>query len=993
MRKREMIAALILAMPFVLLAQASVQNYTVGASGVTQYTLVEQDSSGNVVPAVGLSGEYVGIAQATVPAGQVVPVSSGDGQLSSCQFDGAPVVGDIVIESVTSPDECSDAGSKSLGLVQARSSVIGVVQAVSATVGIVRQEGLGVYGSAGFVTTSTLNNQAFAGSIAAPSLNTGQINNIFYVSGYAPSGIHTAYDMARQAADAAAAANPSVGSVLILSPGPNSTCDAVPLPSLGTSGGTSGTTSIIGWGSGVSSLLKQSGCVPGAATLSHGDSPQGVLSSGQYIGFRVDANHIDAAGCEIYGMQLTTFEDVWCGNSIGGDHQWEFGNRDANNIGWADNIYAYGIHTYDYVGGGKGGILAPQWTAGSLTGLTVLNGGTKSYSTQYTRATLIGPDVASCTSLPTLTPTVAQTSPASFSNLPAFYYGALTGATITNPGNCVRTARIYVLLQDGIPNLYGFKFTNMSDSNLYDVEATGAQTYGEYISDITSANNFYHEHPYTNQTVQISDNGTGNSHVGAQFDSPGQFAFAMHGPNGSVTDSVIEWDGASYLGSSAFYAPEDRVPYTNWDIDNFQCAGGRFISANPYFQLLTNQVGPLSSTNGVSPGIYMSNAQLCDGTNAVINSLGTSAATADGTNFTFRDGIGMWFNTANVPPPGYTDKGVIGIHQDLNGNNMLWLKNTTSAAADTDGFGIDALGQVALSVPMNGDVVAQAMAAPTAPTVFTAGTPGSTAYAYYCTAVSLLGAETAPGAAATIMTGGAVLSTTNYNVVVCPFVEGFKYFNVYRGMNGAGLPTGYVGGVSKVNYERNRGFEDTGMAASVYPASGIQTGSLGIKKGNFYIALSGAPNGKYAVTLPNLSGYALWGQTASVAAGDLVTGSSTAGLIQDSGIALSGLMTAPAKSVATLQAGTNVSSVLCLTSTCTNLRGMLAVKGGTATTGVIASLGWTATPTVYVCSFAQNGGAFQYGVGSSAASLTGVNVTSANSVAGATLTISYACQP
>jgi hypothetical protein len=86
---------------------------------------------------------------------------------------------------------------------------------------------------------------------------------VFYVTTYSASGTHTDYDMARQAADAYATANPWTGSILVLKPTANVTCDAVPLPSLGLLS----TTSIIGAGSGTSSIVKSAACPASAATL------------------------------------------------------------------------------------------------------------------------------------------------------------------------------------------------------------------------------------------------------------------------------------------------------------------------------------------------------------------------------------------------------------------------------------------------------------------------------------------------------------------------------------------------------------------------------------------------------------------------------------------------------------------------------------------------------------------------------------------------------
>jgi hypothetical protein len=96
---------------------------------------------------------------------------------------------------------------------------------------------------------------------------------------------------------------------------------------------------------------------------------------------------------------------------------------------------------------------------------------------------------------------------------------------------------------------------------------------------------------------------------------------------------------------------------------------------------------------------------------------------------------------------------------------------------------------------------------------------------------------------------------------------------------------------------------------------------------------------------------------------------------------------------ATLTPGTGVTSVTCASAACTNLRGTLTIVGGTATTGTVAALSWTATPTAYVCTATMNGGATSYGIGNSVATTTGMNVTTAVSVLGITFTVNYSCQP
>ena len=420
---------------------------------------------------------------------------------------------------------------------------------------------------------------------------------VFYVTTYSASGTHTDYDMARQAADAYATANPWTGSILVLKPTADVTCDAVPLPSLGLLS----TTSIIGAGSGTSSIVKSAACPASAATLRHDDSPNGDLSSGLYQGFTVDANHVDSAACEFYGMNLTTFIDVACGNAAAAaDHELEFGNQDANNFGWMDNIYIYDLKTFDSVIGGGGAVLTPVWDLGTLRSVAVSSGGTTPYTSQYTRAQLTGADISTCSSVPTLTLTLNSSS-------------YINGAVITNAGSCESTARIYILVQDGTPTMYGMKFTNMADSHVWGLQASNSATYGEGWLIGSSNNSIYNEHPDSNQLIQITDNGNGNRHISPVFSNPGGYAAAIYSQNGTFQNAILTWDNGSYVAASGYFVGNDPRVFQDWTIQNSQC--GTTSSSN--FIPLTTRSGLLSANNPLPVGVKPQNIEACDGTNVV----------------------------------------------------------------------------------------------------------------------------------------------------------------------------------------------------------------------------------------------------------------------------------------------------------------------------------------------------------------------------------------
>lgn len=115
--------------------------------------------------------------------------------------------------------------------------------------------------------------------------------------------------------------------------------------------------------------------------------------------------------------------------------------------------------------------------------------------------------------------------------------------------------------------------------------------------------------------------------------------------------------------------------------------------------------------------------------------------------------------------------------------------------------------------------------APPAPSVATVGTAGSTSYAYECTGVDALGAETTAGTQTAITTGNTTLDSTNYNTIQCG--GNFVKAKIYRTSSG-GNPssTGYIGEVTRDGVFPK--FEDTGLTASGSPPVSNTTGGASI---------------------------------------------------------------------------------------------------------------------------------------------------------------------
>jgi hypothetical protein len=98
----------------------------------------------------------------------------------------------------------------------------------------------------------------------------------------------------------------------------------------------------------------------------------------------------------------------------------------------------------------------------------------------------------------------------------------------------------------------------------------------------------------------------------------------------------------------------------------------------------------------------------------------------------------------------------------------------------------------------------------------------------------------------------------------------------------------------------------------------------------------------------------------------------------------------------TYTGGTGVTSVGCATSyTCTNQRGELTIVGGTATTGTIATVNFSATLSSApgLCWANQDGGTTLFGISNGVPSTSGFTIGAAVSVLGQTVTVDYGCQP
>jgi hypothetical protein len=214
--------------------------------------------------------------------------------------------------------------------------------------------------------------------------------------------------------------------------------------------------------------------------------------------------------------------------------------------------------------------------------------------------------------VPTLTPIVSNLVSTNFPPLPTVNYGFVTGATINDPGSCSNTAQLYIIIQDGVPVMYGMKFTNIIMSRAWNLESTASSYYGEAWLRSSARNSVIGEHTYTNQTIQILEYGTSNNHVNAYFDGPGEYGAAIFGKSGSFSNSIFSWNSASYPLAVGYDLGALPGVYQAWAITNSQCTNS---TAN--FTSIETAQGPLLATGPAPSGVSLNDIERCDGSNSV----------------------------------------------------------------------------------------------------------------------------------------------------------------------------------------------------------------------------------------------------------------------------------------------------------------------------------------------------------------------------------------
>ncbi len=276
------------------------------------------------------------------------------------------------------------------------------------------------------------------------------------------------------------------------------------------------------------------------------------------------------------------------------------------------------------------------------------------------------------------------------------------------------------------------------------------------------------------------------------------------------------------------------------------------------------------------------------------------------------------------------------------GTSTVYANQTNSSGALTvkplAGLGVGTT-TATNSLTVQGSVKTAPLPTPTAPTLTTSGTAGSTSYSYVVTALDGSG-ETTGSTTATIATGNATLTSTNRINISIPAVGGAIQYKVYRTASG-GTPstTGLIG-----TFGAGATITDTGLAGGGGNAPGTNTtggssfgGAVGISTltnaANAFTVQDASANSILSVSTNNYAGGANAANATLKVAMDSVTSRSinAAGTINASGADFAEYFTQAVPG--SLRAGdlaclTGTRTVTACTGTSSSLVGAVSTKPG-----------------------------------------------------------------
>lgn len=442
------------------------------------------------------------------------------------------------------------------------------------------------------------------------------------------------------------------------------------------------------------------------------------------------------------------------------------------------------------------------------------------------------------------------------------------------------------------------------DAGVSDLKTYGLHGFGAAVQYPASSGIF----PYAEQYTIDDKGGAGNVHTNPILDSFSKAGIYMEGTYNTVINPFYE----VIVNSTGYTIPPASLVRFGINAKNENFIGGNCQGYNTTGAPLSQEVlyDSGASVNSVLLGSSYTSAAGCG---LYTYQYQNGGGNAGGVNYTASSSSGgvqaYGFYVREPAPP------------SVGACDFRALTNTA-----TPTFCMTQFGDMKTATDQAVALISARVGTIAAPTLATVGTPGSTSYSYEC--VGVVNGASSLGTPATITTGSAVLSSTNYNTIACPYTTTayVQTYSVYRTAGGA------TQGLLFSNLEPQSLVSDTGVTAT--------------------------------------------GSVPSYDATGLISGPS---IINTTGA-----------TAITSATGTSPTTATC-SGTCTIAHGSIQIVASTFTTGTFLTLVWPTTNVAWTCTGFQNGGTAVHVLNHTTATATGVTFGAGTSISGDTFYVDYNC--
>lgn len=422
-------------------------------------------------------------------------------------------------------------------------------------------------------------------------------------NGSRPTQFDCAFYIAQSLVTSTAGVNLQLGS------GVYSSCIGMTYPTVGAPGLPG--VNIIGAGPGVSTIKQTCTLLSGSGGdgLAMLNVPVATVSFSLprliFRGFTLDANGL-AWNFDLHACQQCFINDIDLLNpAFGSDHAFEAGTIGGTNKGWVFELNMQNValvYNANVTGHGHGNGAATFTVAvsGGVPTITVTNGGLNYDTAQMDFRLVKTGGLEACSSVGTFTPTVDGS-------------GTITAVTTTSTG-CAATGLTFLQLFPGLRVDYGFKFSDMTDSDTISNLDTGVgRKCGIYTANVDAFNVYYKLHPQ-GTFDGVCTNGS-ETFIGTQIDSVYNHGINIGSSFNQETffSSGFEWNGSHYTGSSDWYIQNLSNPPTGSQaaITSFGDSCGNTPLQDGYAHIVSGS-GVVDTGSIMPPRMNMYNTMYCN---------------------------------------------------------------------------------------------------------------------------------------------------------------------------------------------------------------------------------------------------------------------------------------------------------------------------------------------------------------------------------------------